>query len=130
MSILCHETGVTLLNDYDHVYRATYKVSALKKWDNKLFISNQEHTIGEDRYRWIIANLKGSAKDISDEVFFAVDDRDGYDGAGISPDLFKPKGYQFLQYNDAKKFLPNCFRDLTSLLENAKWPDFKELQSG
>ena len=126
MSIVCHETGATLLNDYNRIYNATYKVSAVKRENGRLFISDQEHTIGEDRYRCIIANLRNNVEDIPEDLFFAVNDKEGYDGAGISPDLFKPKGYQFLQHSDAKQFLPNCFRDLTSRLDSMEWLDFEK----
>lgn len=130
MSIICRETGITLLDDYNRIYRAIYRVSAIKreKDDGHLLISNQQPTIGEDIYRRIVANLKESIDDMTEEVFFAVDDREGYNGEwynriGISTDLFEPKGYQFLLYSDAKKFLPNCFRDLTYRLKDMEWLD-------
>lgn len=126
MSTVCHETSETLLNDGLQIYKATYRVSAVKRGDEgKLLISNQEHTIGKNTYIRLIGSLVENPGDISDEVFFTVNDREGYDGAGISPDVFKPKGYQFIPYQRGEQYLPNCFRDLTSRLDDMEWLDTK-----
>lgn len=130
MSLKCHETSITLLNDGLRIYKATYTISAVKRGDEgRLLVSNQGHTIGKNAYLRLVGSLVENAVDISDEVFFTVDDREGCDGAGISTDLFKPKGYQFIPYQRGEQFLPNCFRDLTSRLEEIDWLDMEEAKS-
>ena len=130
MSHCCHECGVTLLSDSQRIYEAAYLVSAMRRHNGRLLISQQGTRICGAQYGALQDQLRDYSGSVPGELFFVVDDKDGFDGAAAPVDRER-KGYQFLSREDAKRLLSRSEATLLpGGLEGVTWIHFAAFKKG
>ena len=159
MSIICHECHSSIVSEICKEYHPLYSISILKRSKNELLISNQHQLVYFREYRGIVDGIKTLDEIekyeedtktthptlfvVSDETKKVLEEK-GIFVSLVAPDVSRlvatnnggnnfekyilPE-YGFISYELAKRALPNCFKDLTSRLDDMEWLEFEGIKT-